>query len=61
MFWISYFVTFVLASAIAIVLMAVRLVLSAVRRAFGLIPPQCRGNDVTHCAVMSAQSRRWSS
>jgi len=35
MFWISYCVTFVLASAIAIALTAIRLVLSAVGRAFG--------------------------
>jgi hypothetical protein len=34
MFWISYSITFVLASAIAIVLMAIRLVLSAVAIAF---------------------------
>jgi hypothetical protein len=35
MFWISYSVTFVLAAAIAIALMTIRLVLSALRRAFG--------------------------
>lgn len=36
MFWISYSITFVVASAIAIALMAIRLVLSAVGKAFGL-------------------------
>lgn len=39
MFWISYSITFVLASAIAVALMAIRLVLSAVRRGFGSVPP----------------------
>jgi hypothetical protein len=43
MFWISYFVTFVLASAITIALMAIRLVLSAAGSAFGSIPPLCKG------------------
>ena len=35
MFWISYSVTFVLASAIAMALIAIRLVLSVLRRALG--------------------------
>jgi hypothetical protein len=35
MFWIAYSVTFVLASVIAVALVAIRLVLSAVERAFG--------------------------
>jgi hypothetical protein len=35
MFWISYSATFVLASAIAIAFKAIRLVLSAVGKAFG--------------------------
>ena len=34
MFWISYSVTFVLASAIAIAFMAIRLVLSVARKSF---------------------------
>jgi uncharacterized membrane protein len=42
MFWISYSVTFVLASVIAAALIAIRLVLSAVERAFGLILPLLR-------------------
>jgi uncharacterized membrane protein len=37
MFWISYSVTFVLASAVAVALMAIRLVFLAVRRALGLV------------------------
>jgi hypothetical protein len=39
MFWISYSVTFVLAAAIAMASMAIRLVLSAVGRAFGWTAP----------------------
>jgi hypothetical protein len=39
MFWISYFVTLVLASAIAVALTAIRLVLLAIGRALGSIPP----------------------
>lgn len=39
MFWISYFVTATLGSAIVIALMAIRIVLSAVGKAFGLILP----------------------
>ncbi len=34
MFWISYCVTFVLASAVAIALMTIRLVFSALRKVF---------------------------
>jgi hypothetical protein len=60
MFWISYFVTFVLASAIAIALMAVRLVLSAVGRAFGLIPPQHQGTAASRWQDRSSRSDRWS-
>jgi hypothetical protein len=58
MFWISYSITFVLALAIAIALMAVRLVLSAVRRAFVSIPPSHQGNTVIRWRVVSLRSRR---
>lgn len=39
MFWISYSVTLVLASAIAVAVMAIRSVLSATGKVFGLILP----------------------
>jgi hypothetical protein len=39
MFWISYSVTFVLASAIAVGLRTIRLLLSAIEGAIELIPP----------------------
>lgn len=44
MFWISYSVTFVLASVAAIALMGIRLVLSAAGRAFALISPLHQSN-----------------
>jgi hypothetical protein len=43
MFWIAYSVTFVLASVIAVALIAIRLVLSAVGKALGLISPRHHG------------------
>jgi uncharacterized membrane protein len=58
MFWISYSVTFVLASVIAIALMAIRLVLSVVGRAFGSIPATKQEKSVTHYGIVSARSRR---
>jgi uncharacterized membrane protein len=52
MFWISYSVTFVLASAIAIAFMAIRLVLLVVGRAFGSIPPMKQEKSVGHNRVV---------
>lgn len=48
MFWISYFVTFVLASVIAIALTTIRLVLSVVGRGFASITrlQMCERRDV---------------
>jgi hypothetical protein len=60
MFWISYSVTFVLASAVAIALMAIRLVLSAANSAFGPFPPLHKRNAVGGWRAMSRRSRRWS-
>ena len=58
MFWISYAVTLVLASAIAIALVAIRLVLSVVGRAFGSIPQMKQEKSVTRYGIVSARSRR---
>jgi len=58
MFWIVYSVAFVLASAIAIVLLAIRLVFSAIGRAFGLIPQLNQGNAASRRRVMYSRSRR---
>jgi hypothetical protein len=58
MFWIAYSVTFVLASAIAAALTALRLVLSVVERAFGLIRPLHQGNAARRCGVISVPSNR---
>lgn len=55
MFWISYSVTLVLASAIAVAFMAIRLVLSAVGRAVGWIPPLHQVNAVSRGGSMSAR------
>jgi hypothetical protein len=54
MFWISYCVTFVLASAAAIVLMAIRIVLSAVARGFGLAPTLNHGKAVRNALSTTA-------
>jgi hypothetical protein len=56
MFWISYSVAFVLASAIAIVWMTVRLVVSVIGRAF----ESNHGNAVSRRFAMQARSRCWS-
>ncbi len=58
MFWISYFISFVLASAIAIALMTIRLVLSVVGNAFGWNPTPHKGNAATQLRVMAPRSRR---
>ena len=58
MFWISYFVTFVLAAAINIALMAIRLVLSVVGRASESIPPLHQGSAISRHGVISARGRR---
>jgi hypothetical protein len=61
MLWISYSVTFVLASAIAMPFIAIRLVLSAAGRVFRLIPPGHRGNAASRKRVVSALNRHSSS
>jgi hypothetical protein len=48
MFWISYSVTFVLASAITIALLAIRLALSVVERAFASIAPRNQGQQTKY-------------
>lgn len=58
MFWIFYSVTFVLASAIAIASMAIRLVLSAVGKAFGWTAPVDRESAATRQQVTYVRSRR---
>lgn len=58
MFWISYSVTFVLASVVAIVMMAIRLVLSVVERALGSIPSVNSGTAASHCGITSERSHR---
>lgn len=60
MFWISYSVTFVLASAIATALMTIRLVLSSARKVFGLIPQLNQGDATSSVGVVCARSRGWS-
>lgn len=60
MFWISYSVTFVLASASAIALMATRMVVSAVGRALGLIPPLNPGSALSRPGFRSGRTLPWS-
>jgi hypothetical protein len=59
MFWISYFVTLVLAAAIGIALMAIRLVLSVVG-VFRSIRPLNQGNAASRWRVRSPRNHRWS-
>ena len=58
MFWISYSVAFVLASAVAIAFVAIRLALSAVGKAFGLILLLNQRNTVSQRGIISARVAR---
>jgi uncharacterized membrane protein len=60
MFWISYCVTFALASAIAIVFVAIRLVLLAATSAFGSFRLLHKRNAAGGWGAMSRRSRSWS-
>jgi hypothetical protein len=58
MFWISYSVIFILASAVAIALAAIRLVLSAAGRAFGWTALVNQESAATRQRVTYLRSRR---